>query len=376
LALYALLVVLLLSVVGYVYYQSQTKLAFSAYRIKLMEYAAEQTKRLRYVHDHFPSTSIYPRDDRFRSAIWDLEYHEIFSTLEAPHIRFEEEIYAIGDRIHFIKILDNYYLGAKYLIIEVPADTLWKHEAWKTMALYGGAGFGVLMVLGWFLARLFVRPMRRSILLLDQFIRDTTHELNTPLSAILANVESMNPATLDAANAKRLKRIDIAARTVSTLYEDLKFVTLESDRPSEDRCIDLAPLVRSRLEYFSVLLSSKNITVTPELHSATIPADPRLIERVVDNLLSNAIKYNRRGGTIRIETDRRTLRIRDTGIGIDPEVLPMIFERYARFNASEGGFGIGLSIVKRICDHYGIAIDVVSEVDRGTTITLHWEKEC
>jgi two-component system OmpR family sensor kinase len=376
LALYALLVILLLSVVGYVYYQSQTKLAFSAYRIKLMEYAAEQTKRLRYVHDHFPSTSIYPRDDRFRSAIWDLEYHEIFSTLEAPHIRFEEEIYAIGDQIHFIKILDNYYLGAKYLIIEVPADTLWKHEAWKTMALYGGAGFGVLMVLGWFLARLFVRPMRRSILLLDQFIRDTTHELNTPLSAILANVESMNPATLDAANAKRLKRIDIAARTVSTLYEDLKFVTLESDRPSEDRCIDLAPLVRSRLEYFSVLLSSKNITVTPELYSAMIPADPRLIERVVDNLLSNAIKYNRRGGTIRIETDRRTLRIRDTGIGIDPEVLPMIFERYARFNASEGGFGIGLSIVKRICDHYGIAIDVVSEVDRGTTITLHWEKEC
>jgi two-component system OmpR family sensor kinase len=378
LTLYILLVALLLGSIGYLYYQSQTKLAFSAYRIKLMEYATDQTRRLRFVHEHFPTTTLYPRDDRFESAIWDLEYQKIFSTLKRPDVRFEEEIYSTGDRIHFVKILDNFYLGAKYLVIEVPADTLWQHEAWKTMALYGGVGFGVLAILGWFLARLFVRPMQQSILLLDQFIRDTTHELNTPLSAILANIEAMDPATLDAANAKRLKRIDIAARTVSTLYEDLKFVTLESDRPSEDRTIDMAELLRKRLDYFSVLLGSKKIVLTSDIRPATLYADARLIERVVDNLLSNAIKYNRRGGTIHVQVDAGVLRIRDSGIGIDPAVLPMIFERYARFDTSEGGFGIGLSIVKRICDHYGITIHTQSTPGQGTTMTLKWrstEKE-
>ncbi len=374
LALYALLVALLIGFMSYFYYQSQEKLAFSAYRIKLMEYAADQIRQLRYLHDHFPTTSIYPRDERFRSAIWDLEYHEIFSTLEDPRINFEEEIYTTHGRIHFVKILDNYYLGAKYLIIEVPEDPLWSHQIWQTIGLYGGVGFAVLMAFGWFLARLFVRPMRQSILLLDQFIRDTTHELNTPLSAILANIETMDHASLAPQNAKRLRRINIAARTVSTLYEDLKFATLEQEKETEAVVIDMAELVRSRLEYFGILMESKQLTLRTDLRPASLRADRRLIERVVDNLLSNAIKYNRRGGAIEVVLRPGVMTVTDTGVGIASEALPHIFDRYSRFNESEGGFGIGLSIVKRISEHYGITIEVTSTVGEGTTITLRWRE--
>ena len=372
LALYALLVALLIGFVSRFYYQSQEKLAFSAYRIKLMEYATDQIRQLHYLHDHFPTTTIYPRDDRFESAIWDLEYHEIFSTLKRPRINFEEEIYRVGDRIHFVKILDNYYLGAKYLILEVPSDPLWSRQTWRSIWLYGGIAFGVLMAFGWFLARLFVRPMRHTIGVLDQFIRDTTHELNTPLSAILANIETMDQSSLTPQNAKRLRRINIAARTVSTLYEDLKFVTLEQEKETEAVAIDMAELVRSRLEYFGILMESKQLTLQTDLHPATLRADRRLIERVIDNLLSNAIKYNRRGGTIAVTLKPGKLSVSDTGVGIAPEALPHIFDRYSRFNESEGGFGIGLSIVRRICEHYGITIGVDSTVGEGTTITLRW----
>ena len=79
--MYALLVLLLIGLVGYFYYQSQEKLAFSAYRLKLTEYAADQIRRLHILHDHFPAETTYPRDDRFESAIYDLEYVPIFSTL-------------------------------------------------------------------------------------------------------------------------------------------------------------------------------------------------------------------------------------------------------------------------------------------------------
>ena len=370
LGVYTLLVMLLIGLVGYFYYQSQEKLAFSAYRIKLMEYATVQAKRLHYLHDHFPERSTYPRDDRFASAIYDLEYVKIFSTLHEPHINLEEEIYWVGDRIQFVKILDNYYLGAKYLIIEVPEDTEWFAATLRTIEGYGLGALLFLMLIGLYLARLFVRPMRHSILLLDQFIKDTTHELNTPLSAILANIESIDPEGISDANARRLGRINVAARTVSTLYEDLKFATLEQEKETEDTVLDMEVLVRSRLEFFEILMLSKKLTLETDIAPATLTADRRLIERVVDNLLSNAVKYNRRGGTIRVHLAPGRLEVADTGIGIVPDVLPDIFERYTRFNESEGGFGIGLSIVKRIVDHYGIEIEVISREGKGTVFVL------
>jgi len=372
LGVYALLVLLLIGLVGYFYYQSQEKLAFSAYRLKLTEYAADQIKRLHTLHDHFPAETTYPRDERFESAIYDLEYVKIFSTLKQTKVNLEADIYRTGDRIHFIKILDNYYLGAKYLIIEVPEDPEWFAATMRTIEGFGLGALVILMLIGLYLARLFVRPMRHSILLLDQFIKDTTHELNTPLSAILANIESMDMDNVSAANAKRLGRINIAARTVSTLYEDLKFATLEQGKDVEDEVLDMAVLVASRLEFFEIMMESKRLKLQTDLAPSTLTADRRLIERVVDNLLSNAIKYNRRGGTITVRVAPGVLEVADTGIGIDPEVLPHIFDRYTRFNESEGGFGIGLSIVKRICDHYGITIDVTSEVGKGTSIMLRW----
>jgi two-component system OmpR family sensor kinase len=372
---YALLVMALIVAGGYLYYQSQEKLAFSAYRIKLMEYASDQIKRLHQLHVRFPQETTYPRDDRFESAIVDLEYVTIFSTLRQPRVNLEEEIYRAGDRIHFVKILDNYYLGAKYLVVEVPEDTEWFAQTLHTIEGYGLGALGVLMLVGWFLARLFTRPMRHSIELLDQFIKDTTHELNTPLSAILANIETIDTDAVGTANAKRLRRINIAARTVSTLYEDLTFATLEQDKSTHDVVLDMREVVAGRLELFDVLMESKRLILETQMEEATLTADRRLIERVVDNLLSNAIKYNRRGGTIRVTLRPGELVVEDTGVGIDPEVLPVIFERYARFNESEGGFGIGLSIVRRIVDHYGMTVTVQSQQGEGTTMTLCWQSK-
>jgi len=212
-------------------------------------------------------------------------------------------------------------------------------------------------------------------MLLDRFIKDTTHELNTPLSAILANIEMIDRTQMEPANAKKLNRIEIGARTVSTLYEDLKFLTLEQGKPIEDKALDLLPILKSRLEYFSLQMQSKQITLQKELVPSILHADRRLITRVIDNLLSNAIKYNKRGGIIDVTLASQNLTITDSGIGIPAEKLGSIFERYSRFNESEGGFGIGLNIVKKIVDHYKIRIDVTSAVGEGTTVTLSWSEK-
>ena len=374
LALYALLMggIFILSAALYYRYEEQRMLL--GYKNRMIDYAAEQIRRLRTLHEQFPKKRRYPRDPRFRSAIYDLEYTQIFSTLHDNRVDFLGDIYRRDGVIHFVKLLDNYYLGAKYLFIEVPEDRSWLRATWLRILAAGIVLGGILALLGFYLARLFLRPMRRSIQLLDDFIQDTTHELNTPLSAILGNVEMIDPRRLEDRDRKRFERIAVAARSVSALYEDLKFLTLERHRPVEDRPLDLEALLRERLEYFEILIRSKGIRVERDLASSQIVADRRLIARLVDNLLSNAVKYNRRGGFIRVRLRPGRLEIEDGGVGMSPEALEEVFERYRRFDESEGGFGLGLDIVKRIVERYGMRIRMESEEGVGTRVILEWEE--
>ena len=373
LALYIAMVLLLIVVISAFYYETQKKLMLSNQRATMAKYAYIQTKRLKVLHHFFDEQRTYPRDPRFKSAIYDIEYKKIFSLLDDPHIRFDKEIYLSGSHIHLVKTLDEFYLGTRYLIIEIEDDGAWRQDIWSHIFVYGVAGFLFFMIFGLFLARMFVRPMKNSIMLLDRFIKDTTHELNTPLSAILANIEMMDTDVMVEKNRKKLNRINIAAKTVSTLYRDLTFLTLEQEKEESVERIDLKALIHDRAEYFSVLAESKKLTCELDLEEAYIDADRRKITRVVDNLISNAIKYNKRDGTVGIKLRPGYLEVWDTGIGIEKEKIPFMFDRYMRFNESEGGFGVGLSIVKMIVDEYKIKISVVSAKEGGTKMILKWK---
>ncbi len=214
--------------------------------------------------------------------------------------------------------------------------------------------------------------MRDSILLLDRFIKDTTHELNTPLSAILANIEMMDTDVMVEKNKTKLSRINIAAKTVSVLYKDLTYLTLDQEKKNHDEVIDVKELIYDRAEYFSILAKSKHLECKLDLEESSITIDRRKFTRVIDNLISNAIKYNKRHGTVGIELKQGMLLVWDTGIGINEENIPFMFDRYIRFNNAEGGFGVGLSIVKNIVDEYHMSIEVESKEGEGTRMVLRW----
>ena len=341
-------------------------------RANLAKYAYIQTKRLKVLHHFFDERTTYPRDPRFKSAIYDLEYAKIFSELENEKVVFEEGTYRNGNYIHLVKTLDNFYLGTKYLIIEVRDDGAWQKDAWKNILGYGLFAFFLFLVFGLLLAKRFVKPMRDSIVLLDRFIKDTTHELNTPLSAILANIEMMDTEVMVEKNKSKLNRINIAAKTVSILYKDLTYLTLEQEKENKDEEVELKTLIEDRAEYFSILAESKKLTCQLDLEKTILYIDRRKITRVIDNLISNAIKYNKRNGMIGITLKENTLLIWDTGIGIKEDKIPLVFDRYLRFNESEGGFGVGLSIVKTILDEYHIKIHVESTEGKGTKMVLSW----
>ena len=341
-------------------------------RAILSKYAYIQTKRLKVLHHFFDERIEYPRDPRFKSAIYDLEHMQIFSLLDDEEVHFNEGVYIIDNHIHFVKTLDEFYLGTKYLVIEVEDDGIWRSDIWKNIFGYGLFSFLFFILIGLYLAKLFLKPMRDSIVLLDRFIKDTTHELNTPLSAILANIEMMDKEVMIEKNIVKLNRINIAAKTVSVLYKDLTYLTLEQEQDNNNEQIEIKSLIYNRAEYFNILAQSKKLECDLDLEEATIYADKRKFTRVIDNLISNAIKYNKRNGTVGISLRQGELIIWDSGIGISEDKIPFMFDRYLRFDDSAGGFGIGLSIVKTILDEYNISINVKSVENEGTRMEMRW----
>jgi two-component system OmpR family sensor kinase len=217
--------------------------------------------------------------------------------------------------------------------------------------------------------------MRNSLSLLDRFIKDTTHELNTPISAILTNIEMIDEENLEPNLRKKIRRIDIASRTISNLYKDLTFAALGNRVTSKDEKVNMYTLIKERIEFFKVISSAKNINCITDLQKDVyLVIDRTKITRIIDNLLSNAIKYNKRSSFIKVKLRDDYFEIEDGGIGIRSEAIENIFDRYTRFNTSEGGFGLGLNIVKAIADEYGLKVKFTSEVGKGTKVQISWSR--
>ena len=236
----------------------------------------------------------------------------------------------------------------------------------------------VIAIVAYALVRLSLRPIKAQIKHLERFIKDTTHEVNTPLSVILMSVQKFDNSELGEANKKRLHHIKLSAQSLHQMYQNLIFLNFYQGKNNE-QSLQLDSLINERVEYFSTLLAQKNITLDCKLSPAKIYANKDEITIMLDNLLSNAIKYNHKGGTISLlltaSQDKATLEIRDSGYGIQKEDLERIFERYKRFNDDKGGFGIGLSLVSEIASKYDIDLNVQSEVGKGSAFVLVFKRK-
>lgn len=371
--LYSFLVLVILGVVSFLYYKFQKDLMLQEKRQILQNYSNDLIYRLKDLHINIDKNDIYPRDDRFESAIYDSDKKKIFSTLKSKNINLDDVIYVSGDSIHFIKEPESYYLGAKYVIVEIPDDKIWFESIKYKMIIYFSLAFLFMIIIGYFMLKLFLKPMRDALHLLDRFIKDTTHELNTPVTAIITNIEMINKDLLDEKLAKKINRIEIGAKTISNIYEDLTFVTLKNQILSNNEELNLSEIIKQRVDFFRSIADMKKVEFKLYIKDdITIVCDVKKISKLIDNLLSNAIKYNKISGQIKVILTKDNLTIEDTGKGISKENLSRLFERYSRFDKSVGGFGIGLNIVSLIAKEYNFKIEVESKVDIGTKVKVKW----
>ena len=213
-----------------------------------------------------------------------------------------------------------------------------------------------------------------------QFVADASHELRTPLAVLRGELEnlaqdsqlkSQTRETLGSA----LEEVDRLAKIVEGLLALSRLDTGEVK--SEWVRFDLAELVATTADQMSLLAEDKHITVVCDCaERVMVEGDQARLKQVVVNLLDNAIKYTPDRGRIRLKISRENgnaiLDVVDDGIGIPAEALPHVFKRFFRVDGSRsrdygaGGAGLGLSIVKSICDAHGARLEVSSTPGQGS----------
>ncbi len=209
-----------------------------------------------------------------------------------------------------------------------------------------------------------LRPLRDALHLTEEFIKDILHDFNTPIATLMLNISMMGKKY---GRAKQFERIENALATIVMLQNNLKSYLDETLHKEE--VFPLREMILQRVE--AIKKSYPDIGITVEVDSGVVlQCDKDSFIRIVDNLLSNALKYNMQNGYVKIFYKSKTLYIKDSGIGIkNPK---RVFERFYKEN--QRGIGIGLHIVKKLCDSLGIEIELESEVGKGTLFKLHLDK--
>jgi signal transduction histidine kinase len=215
----------------------------------------------------------------------------------------------------------------------------------------------------------FAKPFKQVNKKLDNFIKDSIHEINTPLSIINVNIDLYNRKF---ESNKYMKRMKAATKVLSNIYNDMDYLIKYDRLDFNDENINMTSFVQERIDYFSEVASMKNITLVSNLEDKiTLRMNSKQFQRVIDNNISNAIKYSHEERIVEInlftECDTCILKFKDYGIGI--ENVNKIFQRYYRETDQTGGFGIGLNIVKAIIDKYNIILSIDSTFKKGSTFS-------
>jgi two-component system sensor histidine kinase VicK len=225
---------------------------------------------------------------------------------------------------------------------------------------------------------------KERVQMLQHFIRDTSHDLRTPLTTIKTSLYLLERTIND--EAKRQRYITVineqAARFLELLEDLLSLSRLDKSSIEEFtfEMRSLSLLLQNVVAGQTEIAQSKNHTLTLSVDSDLPPilVDDAQLNRAISNILINALNYTPEGGAIGVRAfqrdDRIAVEIQDNGIGIRKDDLAHIFERFFRADAARGtesgGVGLGLTIAQRIIEAHGGDIEVESEVGRGTTVRV------
>ncbi|MGJ0315577.1 HAMP domain-containing histidine kinase [Aliarcobacter cryaerophilus] len=365
LALYLGSSFILMLIALFFYYQNEKTLYLDLVKSNMQNIVSKVSNEIIISHmlDVKFDKNIYLNNQDYKISFYDKDKNLLFGNLDEK-LNFEQNFYNDEEKLIIVDSSTVGHLGIWYIALK---DNSLKEKISNlklNIFLIFLIFYTIIAIVSWSLAKLFLKPIKNERERLNNFIKDTTHELNTPISAIIMSCEDDN------LTKKQLDRIKFSAKRVSEIYKDLTYIFLGNiEKKSLDK-IDLSKVIKEEIINFEPMIARKRLKININIEEFFYEINKDDFIRLFNNLFSNAIKYNKTDGNIDIILQNRELIIKDSGIGISKDKIKDIFNRYYRATNQSGGFGLGLNIVNMICKTYNIKIDVQSSENIGSTFTL------
>jgi len=252
---------------------------------------------------------------------------------------------------------------------------------------------GVILIFyslaGYFLAGKTLQPIEKALEEQKRFVADASHELRTPLTALKASMEvALRDEKMSLSEAKKLIKSNLedveGLKSLSNNLLNLANYQSNSQRLVFEK-VDIAAVVNKAYRKILPLSKKKGVSIKLKVKSKVIFGNKESLEKMVVIFLDNAVKYTPKGGKVMVSTrlgrNRLFLKIADTGIGIAKKDIPYIFDRFYRTDQSRSesrvsGFGLGLSLAKKIVNIHQGSIEVDSVLGKGTTFTIKLPLRC
>lgn len=367
--IYVTSTIFLVSVILYIYYENELKMAQDSCTMELqnasMQIKAEILDKYMKKKDFIPEKL---SKENIKYALLDKDKKVIFSYLdERFEIDYSKNIYENSSYKYFITTLNEENIPIKYIIIESCQVVNDKNSIRILILIKLIVSSIFIACVGYLLSKILLNPARKRVDSMDKFIKDSAHELNTPISVLMTSVSMLkngkNPE-------KMMKYILSSSKQISQIYNDIHFSAFNEINEDVFEEFDLKDLVSESVDYFNDISITKNIQINSNLFSCCIKMDRTKTQKLVNNLISNAIKYSYKDSIIEVTLKDNILSVKDFGRGISEEEQKEIFKRYKRGNNNEGGFGIGLDIVKRICNEYNLILNLKSQINKETIFSI------
>ena len=349
--LQAAILIVIVTIPMHFYISSELKNEDMQNRVDLQKYAQKVASKIYEFSNSNQVEFFFPRSNIFKSAIFDKNGDTIFSLIDD-----------LGNENYTYRLKKNVF-NAETLVVS-------KKRSYSKIVLNVLLLLMIISVLV-FLSSFFIikqssEPYKKFNLYLENFIKDAMHELKTPMGVILLNLDGLDELY---GKNRMIEGAKSALKNMIVIYEDLEFFVKKNVVKHPKTVIDISEFFKERIDFFMDLLNSKEIKISTKIEKDLKIIFSKLeLSRIVDNTISNAIKYSKNRTTIYFNLKKVdggiALIIKDEGRGI--EEIDKIFQRYYRGDKISGGFGIGLSIVKNICDKNGVHVEVNSKPNEGS----------
>lgn len=371
LSIYVGSAIFLISILLYAYYQEEIKTLENTCNMELSH--ASMGIKTDIMNSYMHNKKFVPKQlekGEIRYALYDKDKKLIYSYLDGKDfVDFDKKFYESSHFHFFIEEIHDMNIPIKYIVMETCQGILDKNslKIYILVALLLSAIF--VAFIAYLLAKVLLKPVREKVLHLDNFIKDSAHELNTPISVLMTSVSMLkkgkNPE-------KMMKYILSSSKQISQIYNDIHFSAFDSFHESVEEEFNLDELISDSVDYFNDISITKNIVIESSLSECIILMDRTKTQKLINNLISNSIKYSNYNEKVIVTLKDGIFSVQDFGIGISKKEQSEIFKRYKRGNNIEGGFGIGLDIVNRICDDYNLKLNLISKIKKGSIFSINF----